>query len=163
MSDQPIQNFYGDDVATCYGCGRNNQHGLHVRTFWNGEEGIAHFTPQPYHIGYPGVVYGGLLASIIDCHSIATAVAAMYDREKRTPGSDPIITCVTAQLNVYFRKPTPIGAELTLTATAGNVSKKKADVLCVLTVNDIHTVSAEVVAVRTNPPTTSTGRGRWGF
>ena len=71
-----IQDRYPDDFAHCYGCGRLNAHGLHVKTTWTGQEGVAHFRPRPEHIAIPGFVYGGLIASLIDCHGIGTAAAA---------------------------------------------------------------------------------------
>ena len=81
-----IQDFYNADIAICAGCGRNNPQSLGVRTFWDGTEGVCRFTPAAHHTAFPGVVYGGLLASLIDCHSIGTAVAAMYDSEATRAG-----------------------------------------------------------------------------
>ncbi|MCC6613857.1 MAG: PaaI family thioesterase [Anaerolineae bacterium] len=148
MTQQPIQNFYSDNIAICYGCGRHNDHGLHIQTYWDGTTGIAHFNPQPYHTAFPGVVYGGLLASVIDCHAIGTAIAAMYDAEGRAPGSDPEITCVTGNLNVTYLHPTPIGLELTIRATIKTLSERKAIVEAAVIAEELETVQAEIVAVR---------------
>jgi acyl-coenzyme A thioesterase PaaI-like protein len=145
---RPIQDFYPDDIAICYGCGRNNPHGLHLQTFWDGGEGICRFTPRPMHTAFPGVVYGGLLAALIDCHSIGTAVAAMYDMEERPPDSDPYITCVTATLNVTYHKPTPMGQPLLLRARVKELSERKAHLHTVVYVGELETVSADVIAVR---------------
>ena len=79
-----IQQHYNDDTAVCYGCGKNNPHGLHLQTHWDGTEGVCHFTPQPHHTAFPGVVYGGILASLIDCHSICTAYAASRSHTARS-------------------------------------------------------------------------------
>ena len=87
-----------------------------MRTFWDGTEGVCRFTPAVHHTAFPGVVYGGLLASLIDCHSIGTAVAAMYDAEGRAPDTAPEITCVTASLQVDYLKPTPTDVVLELRA-----------------------------------------------
>ncbi len=148
MNDQPIQNFYDDEIAICFGCGRHNTKGLHVQTFWDGDKGVCHFTPQPEHTAFPNVVYGGILASVIDCHSIGTAVAAMYQREGRAPSTSPEITCVTGNLNVTYHKPTPMGITLVLHATPYEVTDRKALLRCVVLADGIETVSAEVVAVR---------------
>ena len=148
MSEQPIQDSYADEIAICYGCGRHNAHGLHIQTYWDGEEGVCHFTPQAHHTAFPGVVYGGLLASLVDCHSIGTAIAAMYTAEGRAPGSDPEITCVTANLNVSYLKPTPMGATLVLRARVKEISGRKAVISCTVYADDVETVRAEVVAVR---------------
>lgn len=148
MTDKPIQDFYPDNTAICFGCGRHNEHGLHVQTFWNGEEGVARFTPKPYHTAFPGIVYGGILASIIDCHSIGTAIAAMYEAEGRTPDSEPEITCVTGNLNVTYLQPTPVGVELLLRSRIKELTPKKAIVTVSVFVGEKESVKAEIVAVR---------------
>jgi acyl-coenzyme A thioesterase PaaI-like protein len=148
MTAAPIQNFYPENTAICYGCGRNNADGLHIQTYWDGTEGVCHFTPREYHTAFPGVVYGGLLASLIDCHSIGTAIAAMYDAEGRAPGTDPEITCVTGNLNVDYLKPTPTGIELTLRAQIAERTERKAIVTCSVYAGEDETVRARVVAVR---------------
>lgn len=148
MSVRPIQDHYPDEVAVCYGCGRLNAHGHHVQTYWNGEEGIARFTPLPHHTGFPGAVYGGLLASLIDCHAMGTAIAAAYHAEGRTPDTKPEITYVTGNLSVSYLKPTPLGPELTLRAHIKQMAERKAIVVVSIIVDDVETVRAEVVAVR---------------
>src|SRR5215471_5289086 len=109
-----IQDLYPDDYSHCYGCGRLNAHGLHIRTEWTGEEGVAHFHPRPEHIAIPGYVYGGLLASLIDCHGIGTAAAASLQAAGKIPGRDPSPRFVTAGLEVTFLKPTPLATELVI-------------------------------------------------
>jgi acyl-coenzyme A thioesterase PaaI-like protein len=148
MTTAPIQNFYNDNTAICYGCGRHNANGLHIQTYWDGTEGVCHFTPRDYHTAFPGVVYGGLLASLIDCHSIGTAIAAMFDAEGRPPGTDPEITCVTGNLNVDYLKPTPMDIELTLRARIEELTERKAIVTCSLYAGEVETVRARVIAVR---------------
>lgn len=148
MDNQPIQNFYPDDVAICYGCGRHNAHGHHIRSYWDGELGLAHFTPQPYHTAFPGYVYGGLLASLIDCHCIGTAIAAMYTAAGRAPGTEPEITCVTGSLFVSYLRPTPMGPELRLEARITELTERKAVVSCEVLAEGAVCVRGEVVAVR---------------
>ncbi len=143
-----IQDFYADAGAICFGCGRHNPQGLGVRTHWDGVEGVCRFTPAAQHTAFPGVVYGGLLASLIDCHSIGTAIAAMYDAEGRAPGSEPEITCVTASLQVDYLKPTPMGVALELRARIEELGGRKAIVRCSLRAAGQETVRGRVVAVR---------------
>jgi len=76
MDHTAIQEYYLDDVNLCYGCGQRNEHGLHLKSYVVGEETVAVFHPRPYHTAIPGYVYGGLIASLIDCHGTATAAAA---------------------------------------------------------------------------------------
>ena len=71
-----FQDYYPEDVAHCFGCGRLNEHGHHIKSYWDGDETVARFVPRPYHTAIPGYVYGGLIASLIDCHGTGTAAAA---------------------------------------------------------------------------------------
>ena len=148
MTQKAIQDSYPDEIAICYGCGRHNPKGFHIKTFWNGEEGVFRFKPQPYHTAFPGVVYGGLIASLIDCHSIGTAIAAAYQAEGRKPGSDPEITFVTGNLNVSYLHPTPIDAELELRSRVKEMNERKIIVTCDLSVGDTKCARGEVTAVR---------------
>jgi len=143
-----IQDFYSEASAICFGCGRNNPQGLGVRTFWDGTEGVCHITPAAWHTAFPGVVYGGLLASLIDCHSIGTAIAALYDAAGRAPGSAPEITCVTASLQVDFLRPTPTGARLALRAQPVETGARKVVVRCSLRAGGQERARGRVVAVR---------------
>ncbi|MDQ7027371.1 MAG: PaaI family thioesterase [Anaerolineae bacterium] len=143
-----IQDYYNPQAAICYGCGINNEHGLHIKTYWDGEIGHSKFLPHPEHTAFPGYVYGGLLASLIDCHSIGTAIAAMYDAEGRSADTAPEITCVTANLNVSFKQKTPTGTELVLRATIKELTAKKALVMTEIWAHDVLCVVGEVVAVR---------------
>jgi len=77
MSDKAVQDCYSDEFAHCFGCGRLNQDGMQIKSYWNGEECVCHYTPKPYYTGgFPGFIYGGLISSLIDCHGAATASAA---------------------------------------------------------------------------------------
>ena len=110
MTDTPVQHRYADDLSHCYGCGKNNAQGLHIETHWDGEQGVGRFTPRPEHIALPGFVYGGMLASLVDCHGVATAAAA------EAAGDGQLPRYVTASLHVDFLRPTPLGPELELVA-----------------------------------------------
>lgn len=143
-----IQTHYNDETAICYGCGKNNPLGLHIQTEWDGTEGVCHFTPLPEHTAFPGVVYGGILASLIDCHSIGTAIAAMHDAAQQPYGSLPEITCVTGQLNITYLKPTPMGVELVVRAHVKELTARKAIITSSVYAGEVECVRGEVVAVR---------------
>lgn len=146
MNNRPVQDFYPEDYAHCYGCGRLNDHGYQIKSLWDGKDAICHFSPQPYHISVPGYTYGGLLASLIDCHAMATAAAARYQKEEREPGSEPKLRYVTASLKIDYRKPTPLGM-LELRAHVEEQSERKSRVLVDVFADEQLTVHAEVVAV----------------
>src|ERR1035437_9151429 len=82
-----LQDLYPDDFAHCYGCGRLNTNGLHVKSEWTDGEAIARFKPAPYHMALPGFVYGGLIASLPDGHAIAAAAAASMVAANATENS----------------------------------------------------------------------------
>ena len=78
MKEKAFQDYYPDDLSYCYGCGRLNEDGLQIKSYWEGDESVCVFTPRPHHMAVPGFVYGGLIASLIDCHGTGTAAAAAY-------------------------------------------------------------------------------------
>lgn len=148
MTELAIQDYYADELAVCYGCGRNNPHGLQIKTYWDGTEALCRFKPLGYHTAFPGYVYGGLIASLIDCHSLGTATAAAYEAEGRQPGTDPPIRYVTGTLQVRYLRPTPIGVELLLRARIKELHEKKVVVTCSLYAGDKEYAQGEVIVIR---------------
>jgi len=147
MTEPAIQDRYPDDVAHCYGCGRLNEHGLHLRSFVEGEETVCRFRPHPFHTAVPGFVYGGLVASLIDCHATGTAAAAAYRAEGRAMGTEPSHRFVTASLHVDYLRPTPIDAELELRARVAELRGRKVIVAVTLAAAGVVTAKGEVVCV----------------
>jgi acyl-coenzyme A thioesterase PaaI-like protein len=143
-----VQDHYPEDFAHCYGCGRLNTSGYHIKTAWEGGEAVASFTPGAEHISVPGFVYGGLIASLIDCHAMATAAAAADRADGRGIGERPASRFVTAALHVDYLAPTPLGPPLDLRATAKEISERKVVVEVRVHVGGVLTARGEVVAVR---------------
>jgi len=148
MGEAAFQDLYPDDWARCYGCGRLNEYGLHIRSMWDGDETVAYYTPQPYHTAIPGAVYGGLIASLIDCHGTGTAAGAGYRAEGREPGSEPVLRYVTASLKVDYLRPTPLGPELEVRGRVREVKGRKVVVEAWLMANGEVCARGEVIAVR---------------
>lgn len=143
-----FQDYYPDSVAHCYGCGAHNEHGHRIKTHWEGEESVTRFTPEPYHTAVPGFVYGGLLASLIDCHSTGTAAAAMYRAEGREMDSLPAFRFVTGSLHVDYLKPTPLGGPLEIRGRVKEVKGRKVVVESTVYADGVATARGEVVAVQ---------------
>ena len=143
-----LQDLYPDDFAHCYGCGRLNTNGLHVKSEWVDGEATARFRPASHHMALPGYVYGGLIASLADCHAIATAAGASMVAAGATPGRDPTPRFVTASLQVDFLRPTPLGPELLLRARPTEVGPRKVIVEVSLVADSVECARARVVAVR---------------
>ncbi|HEX5314280.1 MAG TPA: PaaI family thioesterase [Gammaproteobacteria bacterium] len=149
MKDSPvaIQDLYPEDFAHCYGCGRLNAHGYRIKSHEQGDVLVAHFDPEPWQLSVPGFVYGGLIASLIDCHAMAAAAAATCRAEGREPGSEPALRFVTASLKVDYLKPTPLGP-LELRARAREVGARKVRLDVELLAAGEITARGDVLAVR---------------
>ncbi|HYO68682.1 MAG TPA: PaaI family thioesterase [Archangium sp.] len=134
----------------CYGCGCDNPHGLHIKSYWHddGIHVITEHVPDEKYTGWPQLVYGGLIAMLVDCHSNWTAMAYHYRAEGRAPGSLPRIECVTGNLGVKFLKPTPMGVKLTLRARVEGEVGRKSRVLCEVHAGDVLTAVGDSIFVR---------------
>lgn len=143
-----LQDLYPDDFAHCYGCGRLNTDGLHVKSEWADGESLARFRPAPYHMALPGFVYGGLIASLADCHAMATAAAASMVAKGLTPGRDQTLRFVTASLSVEFLRPTPLGPELLLRARPMETGERKVIVAVTILADNVECATSRVIAVR---------------
>ncbi|MDR5684336.1 MAG: PaaI family thioesterase [Armatimonadota bacterium] len=141
--DRPaIQDRYPDEFSHCYGCGRLNEHGLGLKSYAEGEEVVATFVPGAHHVAVPGFVYGGLIASLIDCHAMATAAHAY---ERAAGGRAPRF--VTASLRVDYLRPTPLGVPLRIRGRAKDVAQRKVTVEVTVSADSTPTARGEVVAV----------------
>lgn len=143
-----FQDYYPENVSHCYGCGSKNIHGHRIKTHWDGEESVTWFTPEPYHTAVPGFAYGGLIASLIDCHSTGTAAAAMYRASGREMDTLPPFRFVTGSLHVDFLKPTPIEGPLEIRGRVKEIRGRKIVVESTLFANGVATARGEVVAVQ---------------
>jgi acyl-coenzyme A thioesterase PaaI-like protein len=148
VPEKAFQDYYPGDFAVCYGCGRLNEQGLQIKSYWDGDETVCTFTPRPYHTAVPGFVYGGLIASLIDCHSTGSAAAAAYRAAGRALDSEPPLRFVTGSLHVDYLKPTPIEGPLELRSQIKEVKGRKVVVSTTLSVQGEVCARGEVVAVQ---------------
>ena len=148
MNQRAFQDYYPDELSYCYGCGRLNEQGLKLKSYWDGEETVAIFNPRPYHIAIPGYVYGGLIASIIDCHGTGTAAAATYRAEGREMGTEPPVRFVTASLHVEYIRPTPLGVLLEVRGKVREIKGRKVVVSSTVSAGGEICAKGEVVAVQ---------------
>lgn len=143
-----FQDYYPDDLSHCYGCGRLNAAGLQIKSYWDGEETVCTFHPRPYHVAIPGYVYGGLIASLIDCHCTGTAAAAAYRAEGRAMDTEPPLRFVTASLHVEFLRPTPLGVPLEIRGRVKKIEGRKVVVAAAVRAEGEISAQGEVVAVQ---------------
>lgn len=151
MDTTAFQDLYPDEFAHCYGCGRLNLSGLQLKTRWNTdvpEETVTRFKPRPEHTAMPGFVYGGLVASLIDCHGTGSAAGAAMRAAGMKPGEGPAPRFVTASLKVDYLKPTPHDAELVVRGQIREIEGRKVVVDAELSANGVVTAKGEIIAVQ---------------
>jgi acyl-coenzyme A thioesterase PaaI-like protein len=148
VKEKAFQDYYPDDVSQCYGCGRLNQEGLRIKSYWDGDETVCIFEPRSCHTAIPGYVYGGLIASLIDCHGTGTAAAAAYRAQGRAMDSQPPLRFLTASLQVDYLRPTPLGVPLEVRARVEEVKGRKVTVISTLSANGEVCARGRVVAVQ---------------
>jgi acyl-coenzyme A thioesterase PaaI-like protein len=136
-------------VHHCYGCGAGNNKGLRLKSRWDGDEAVATWSPAPHHCGArKEFVNAGIIATLIDCHSLNLAIAGAYRAEARGIGSAPALGFVTGNLSVSYLKPTPIDALLQLRARITRTEGRKVWVSCTLSVRGEICASGEVLGIR---------------
>ena len=148
MSEKAIQDYYPDDMAICYGCGRLNEHGLQIKSYWEGDETVCRFKPKPYHAAFPGYAYGGLIASLIDCHATGTAASAKHREIGKSTDTEPIERFVTVSLHVDYTAPTPIDATLELRGRIKESKGRKMVISVTLSAEGKVRARGEVVTVQ---------------
>jgi acyl-coenzyme A thioesterase PaaI-like protein len=142
FQDQMVDNF-------CWGCGADNPDGLHLKSEWEGDEAVAHWTPSAaFAAGPRHFLNGGIIATLLDCHGVCTAIADAYRREGRDIGSDPSIWHATTAMQVEYLRPTPIDAELTLRGSVNEVGEDGTMVLCTLFAAGKERAQAYVTSIR---------------
>lgn len=139
-----------DPQGICFGCGTAHPEGLHIRSYpdEDGVHVVATMQPSETYCGWPGLVYGGYLAMLADCHSNWTAIYAHYKAEGRALDTLPRILCVTGSLALTYRNPTPLGAPLHLRARVEGDVGRKTRVVCSISAEGVVTVTSEAVLVR---------------
>ncbi len=149
MNDKAFQDYYPDDYSHCYGCGRLNDQGYQIKSYWDGEESICHILPdKKYSGGMKDILYGGLIASLMDCHGAGTAAAAKA-RElglEMKPGCMPRF--VTASLKVDYLKPTPVGKEIKLRAKVEEIKGRKVTVSVTLSAEGAVRTKGQLIMVQ---------------
>jgi acyl-coenzyme A thioesterase PaaI-like protein len=148
MTKKAFQDYYPDELSHCYGCGRLNEHGMKIKSYWDGEESVCIHRPKPFYMAIPGYAYGGLIASLIDCHSTGTAAAAKYRAENRKMDTLPPLRFLTASLHVDYLLPTPLNGPLEIRGRVIEVKGRKVIVESRLIAGGQICARGEVVAVQ---------------
>lgn len=149
MPELSLQQQYSPK-GICFGCGPANDKGLHINSFPDGEDVVATWRAEPHHAAFPGVLNGGIIGALLDCHS---NWAAAYHLMKKAGLSEPPCT-VTAEFHVKLLRPTPSQALITLKARVVESTEDRATVEAELIANGkiCDTCRGTFVAVKEGHP-----------
>ena len=123
FSQPSLQERYAPGLV-CFGCGPANPQGLHIRSFADGESVVAEWTPSPHHEAFPGVLNGGIIGTLLDCHC---NWAATWHLMQKAGLAHPPCT-VTADYAITMRRPTPTNGPVTLRARVIDAAEDRATV-----------------------------------
>jgi acyl-coenzyme A thioesterase PaaI-like protein len=116
------ESLYPD--LTCFGCGHANPDGFHLRSYRDGDRTVATFTPRPEHDNGFGFLNGGIITTVLDCHTAAVVMWEAHQRGWEAENRAPV-PFITAGLDVRFLRPTPLGPVLSLRAEPEKISESE--------------------------------------
>ncbi|MFQ5788221.1 MAG: PaaI family thioesterase, partial [Thermodesulfobacteriota bacterium] len=132
--------------------GSTNENCLQTKSYWFGDESVCKWMPNKYHMAGPtNILNGGIIATIIDCHSVSTAIATAYREEGREMDTDPFIWYVTASLKIDYQRPAEIDKPVNLRSEIKKVEGRKTSINCSLFSDEKECARAEVLAIRVSP------------
>ena len=118
--------------SICYGCGPANEEGLQLESYVENDHIVAHYQPQPHPHAFPGVLNGGIIGTLLDCHcNWAACWYLMQDQQLNSPPCT-----VTSEYTIRLKRPTPLDSELILKAYCETLTQKTATIRGELLAND---------------------------
>lgn len=147
---QEQKDYFQDHMHgnVCFGCGKDNHQGLQIKSYWEGDTSICEWLPEEQHNGWKGVLCGGVMAVLIDCHCICTAIADAHQREESAIWKDTQITYATGTMNIKYLKPAYNDKNVVLKASVKEVKGRKTVISCEAYTDGVKTTEAEVIAIR---------------
>ena len=146
IEKQYFQDFMPGNV--CFGCGRDNHFGLKISSFWEGDEAVCIWNSEEKYQGWKGILNGGIMATLIDCHCMGAAAAAAYRAEGRPLGSEPEYRYATGTLTIKYLKPTLNDKAVEIRAKVTEIKGRKTTLECLIKSDGIITAKADVIAIR---------------
>jgi acyl-coenzyme A thioesterase PaaI-like protein len=144
------------DENVCFGCGIHNPEGLQIKSWWDGDTALCEWMPEEKYHGWADLLNGGIIATLIDCHCMCTAMAEAYRREKRGLDSLPEYRYATGTLNIRYLKPTSTHHPVRLEARVIEVKDRKTTLHCDFYSQGVKTAEAEVIGLRVYDSSLST-------
>ncbi|MEM1320786.1 MAG: PaaI family thioesterase [Bacteroidota bacterium] len=148
--EKQIPTYFQDHMPgnVCYGCGADNHEGLQIKSYWEGEESVCFWQPETKYHGWKNILNGGILATLIDCHCMGTAMAHAYAAEGRGLDSEPEYRYATGTLNIKYLKPTSNLHPVELRARVISVKNRVTTLACATYSQGVKTAESEVIAIR---------------
>lgn len=146
MAADALQERYSPE-SICFGCGPANERGLHVRSFVEGDEVVAAWQPEPHHQAFPGMLNGGIVGALLDCHSNWTAAHHLMVKG----GLDAPPCTVTADYAIKLKRPTPVDVPVRLRARVVESSDDRAVIEATMTSGDVVTATCRGTFVAVKP------------
>ncbi|MEM9325547.1 MAG: PaaI family thioesterase [Bacteroidota bacterium] len=142
--------FFQDHMPgnICFGCGAENSEGLKIKSYWQGDEACCEWLPQSKYQGWTGLLNGGIMATLIDCHCMGTAIAHAYRAEDRSMGSEPEYRYATGTMEIKYLKPTSSRIPVLLKARVTASTAKKTVMTCDFYSDGQKTAEAQVIAIK---------------
>ena len=152
MNKKPTDSPYFQDFMqgnVCFGCGKDNHEGLKIKSFWdNAEESVCIWESREKYHGWVNILNGGIMATLVDCHCMCTAMAHAYRMEERGLNTEPVYKYATGTLSIKYLKPTSNNHPVELRAKVTEVKGRKTVLTCAIFSQGEKTAEAEVVAIR---------------
>ncbi len=145
-----FQDQWPNHATYCWGCGRNNEHGLQIKSYWDGDETICTWQPQRYHQTFSGILSSGIISTLIDCHSINSAYAMVYKKMGIKLNQKLKENYATASIKVDFLRPISTRKPVILKAKIKEMKKSKIIVNCLVYSKNKLCAIGEVIVVNLN-------------
>lgn len=146
MDKQYFQDHMEGNI--CFGCGKDNAEGLQIKSYWEGDEAVCVWQSEEKYNGWKGLMNGGIMGTLIDCHCMCTAMAAAYTEEGRGLDSSPAYRYATGTMTIKYLKPTPNDQPVELRAKVTEIKGKKVTMHCEMFADGTKTAEASVIAIR---------------
>ena len=149
---QRLQDYFGDFGKLCFGSGADNEQGIQLNTYQEGDEGVTRIVPPQHLQGWPGIMQGGAISVLMDCTITSLAYATACRKAGLAAGDPATPTYVTVNFTVDFLKPTPVSKQVELRSRVEESDQRKMILACSLRADGEETARGRAVMVRLRQP-----------
>jgi len=132
----------------CFGCGKDHPEGLRIKSYWEDDKAVCIWHSEPKYQGWKGLMHGGILAAIVDCHCMCSALAASYRAEKRAMDTHPQYRFATGTMTIKYTAPTSNDHPVKVVAEVVEIKGKKITLSFKCYSQNTVSAEGEVIAIR---------------